>query len=417
MKKIIYALFCLVFLSSPAPSQELVRIAAVVNDGVISMLDLLARIKLVAMSSGLSDTPEVREQLMMPVLQNLIEEQLKIQEAKQQGIVVSEEELANGVQMVEQQNGLVAGQINEWLFSLNIPYAFFERQIEAQILWGKYVATRLRPKVTVTEEDVAAEIEQLEANRGKPEYLISTIALYYGDAASTEELEATATRLVQQTRAGANFTAMASQFSQGKMGIAGSDIGWVREDQLQPEILAAVTKMRVGSVSDPVPTLEGLYIIYLREKREILSLDPTRVRLRLMQITLPIPGDSSEDVRKSQYSFVEEITRDLKGCDQMELLVGELNSPDSGDLGWVLLSDLPSEFREPVLNVEVGIMSNPVKSQFGVHVLMVCERQDLDQSSDHKETVRARLEAGKLEALGLRLLRDLRRNAFVDLRV
>ena len=101
----------------------------------------------------------------------------------------------------------------------------------------------------------------------------------------------------------------------------------------------------------------------------------------------------------------------------MELLVGELNSPDSGDLGWVLLSDLPSEFREPVLNVEVGIMSNPVKSQFGVHVLMVCERQDLDQSSDHKETVRARLEAGKLEALGLRLLRDLRRNAFVDLRV
>ena len=144
------------FISGSVPSQELVRIAAVVNDSVISMLDLLARIKIATVSSGLTDSPEVRQQLMQPVLRTLIEEQLKVQEAKRQGIEVSPEELHNGMQQVEQQNGLRPGELDQWLASVEIPYDFFARQIESQILWGKYVTTRLRPRVTISEEDITA---------------------------------------------------------------------------------------------------------------------------------------------------------------------------------------------------------------------------------------------------------------------
>ncbi len=91
MKQLLFALLSLIFLSGPAASQELVRIAAVVNDNVISMLDLLARIKMAGLATGLEDSPELRQQLVQPVLRNLIEEQLQIQEAERQGIVVSEE--------------------------------------------------------------------------------------------------------------------------------------------------------------------------------------------------------------------------------------------------------------------------------------------------------------------------------------
>ena len=113
MRQFIFVFIISMFMSGSVPSQELVRIAAVVNDNVISMLDLLARIKIAAVASGLSDSPENRQQLMQPVLRTLIEEQLKVQEAKRQGIEVSPEELNNGMQQVEQQNGLRPGELDQ----------------------------------------------------------------------------------------------------------------------------------------------------------------------------------------------------------------------------------------------------------------------------------------------------------------
>ena len=161
MKRLLLVLLSLVYLSRPAASQELVRIAAVVNDNVISMLDLLARIKLAAVQTGLEDTPELRQQLVQPVLRTLIEEQLQAQEAERQGITVAEEEVTQGFERVELQNGLAPGQLEKGLASMGVPRIFFERQLRAEILWGKFVASRLRPQVVVTEEDIEEELRRL----------------------------------------------------------------------------------------------------------------------------------------------------------------------------------------------------------------------------------------------------------------
>ena len=102
MKRLLFVLLSLIFLSGPVASQELVRIAAVVNDNVISMLDLLARIKMAALAAGMDDSPELRQQLVQPVLRNLIQEELQVQEARRQGVTVAEEEVARGFKIIEQ---------------------------------------------------------------------------------------------------------------------------------------------------------------------------------------------------------------------------------------------------------------------------------------------------------------------------
>ena len=129
----------------------MVGIAAVVNDSAISVLDLAARTKMVALSSGLEDSPELRAQLAKPVLENLIEEKLQTQEAERRGISVSDEELAAALSIVEQQNGIRKGQLNSWLADIGLPAVFFEDQIKAQLLWAKLIATSLRPQVGVSE--------------------------------------------------------------------------------------------------------------------------------------------------------------------------------------------------------------------------------------------------------------------------
>ncbi len=418
MKQLMFALLGLIFLSGPAVSQELVRIAAVVNDNVISMLDVLARVKMAALVTGLEDSPEVRQQLMQPVLRNLIEEQLQAQEAERQGVTLSEDELRNGLERFEQQNGLSLAQLNEWLASAGIPRIFFERQIQAQILWGKFIVTRLLPQVVISEEDVEDEVARLQANRGKPEYLISQIDLYFDEPSASEGgLLATAHQLVQQIRGGAQFEAIAAQFSQNAMANSGGDMGWMGADQLRPELARVVAEMDAGGVSDPIPTIEGLHIVRLRDRRKVLVSDPSQIRVQLLQITLPVPDESDDNVVASQFAFAEQVRSDIDGCEDMALVAEELNSGSSGDLGWVFLNDLPEVFRKHLLKLEIGVPSPPVRSKFGVHLVMVCDRDDPNQSFGERETVRARMEMVRLEVLARRLLRDLRRSAFVDLRV
>ena len=76
MKIFLQILLGVAFLSGSVAGKELVGIAAVVNDSVISVLDLVARTKIVTLSSGFQDTLELRQQLAGPVLQNLIEEKI-----------------------------------------------------------------------------------------------------------------------------------------------------------------------------------------------------------------------------------------------------------------------------------------------------------------------------------------------------
>ena len=66
----------------PAPSPQPgntspeMRIAAVVNDQVISVFDLASRVRMVMISSNLPDTEEIRQRLASQVLRSLIDEKI-----------------------------------------------------------------------------------------------------------------------------------------------------------------------------------------------------------------------------------------------------------------------------------------------------------------------------------------------------
>ena len=92
-------------------AQEVERIAAVVNDDAISVFDLVQRIKLVIFSSGLPNTPEVMRKIGPQVLRTLIDEKLRLQEAKHRKITVSAAELKAALTQIERNNRLPPGTL------------------------------------------------------------------------------------------------------------------------------------------------------------------------------------------------------------------------------------------------------------------------------------------------------------------
>ena len=414
MRKFFSALLGLFLLSQPAAGKELVGIVAVVNDSAISVLDLIARTKMVALSSGLDDTPELRAQLAKPVLENLIEEKLQNQEAERRGISVTDQELAAALTIVERQNGIREGQLNSWLADIGLPAIFFEDQIRAQILWAKVVSTGLLPLVDVSQEEVEHELTRLEANRGLPEYLVSQIDFYLGPSKPLDDLLEVAGKLLAEINAGANFGSIAEQFSDNALGNLGGDMGWVSKTQLLPELSAALSGMRPGQVSAPIVSAAGVHLVRLRDQRRVMEPDIRQVRVDLVQIVLP--GSTGESMTSEQRGFLEQIGDTVRGCEAMEAMAKKLDG-GSGSIGWVLLKDLPEQFRLILSQLDIGLPSQPLFSGNGAHVMMVCERENPAEDINYEQLVRDRLERSRLETLARRLLRDLRRSALVDVRV
>jgi len=245
-------------------------IAAVVNDEAISMADVEERMRLVIISSGLPSNPEIRARIMPQVLDSLIEEQLKLQEAARHNLVVSEEELKEGFSIIAKQNNFTADQFREVMAQQKIPVKTLERQIRAQLAWNKVIKEVLRRKVNVTENDVDQRLARLKANIGKTEYLTSEIFLPLETGKRAAEQQQFVARMVAELQAKkAPFGPVAAQFSKAAGAEKGGDIGWVQQGHLEPDLEQALFALEEGGVSNPIRTQNGIYILHLRQKRTL----------------------------------------------------------------------------------------------------------------------------------------------------
>ncbi|MFP6758242.1 MAG: peptidylprolyl isomerase [Alphaproteobacteria bacterium] len=407
----------LMVIASAAQPQDLMRIAAVVNDEVISVFDLETRINMAVTSSNLQNNEEIRRRLAAPVLRSLIDEALQTQEAERQGIRVTESDLQIALEQIAANNGVEPGGLENYLRQLGISMSTVESQVRSQIAWGKYINQRIRPTINISEDEIDHELERFLENQDRPEYLVSQISLYFDSQSTEAEVMETANSLVTQLREGANFAAIAAQFSQGSMARNGGDLGWLQEGQSRPQFDAVLVALERGAISAPIRLLDGVHILQLRDKRTGSSGTDDEVEVYLSQFLIPAEPDEAPGAAAARLATAQTISDSVSGCDALNARGDELESSLPGDVGWVKLSDLPDEFRDAVGELAVGQASDPMTTGAGVHILMACERRDPSADINMRDVLYERIANQRLAIVERRLLRDLRRAAFVDLRI
>src|SRR5581483_168528 len=251
---------------APAPVPG-IGIAAVVNDDVISVYDLAERMRLVMLSSNIADTPEARQRIGAQVLRGLIDEKLQLQEAKRQGVTASEAEIKKAFEQIEKQNNMRPGQLDEFLKSRGIDRNTLIQQITATLVWGKLVRRLAAQTVTVSDEEIDEAMKRVKEHAKEPESRVAEIFLAVDNPAQDEEVRRLAEKLIEQMRAGARFSAIAQQFSQSATAAVGGDMGWVRPDQLAPELGKVEANLKPGELSPPIRTGAGYYLLLVLERR------------------------------------------------------------------------------------------------------------------------------------------------------
>jgi len=249
-------------------AQMTMGVAAVVNDEAISIRDVEERIKLVLVSSGLPDGKDIRAKILPQVLDGLIDEKIKLQEAARFNIVTSDEEVQAGLDTIAKQNNLTGEQFIDVMRKQGVPKATLIHQIKAQLAWNNVVKTKLRRLVDVSETDTNTQINRLKGKVGQTEYLVSEIFLPTDDAKRKGEISQFADRMAKELQAKkAPFGPVAAQFSKAAGAQNGGSLGWISAGDLPPKLDNVLGQMTEGQISDPIITTEGIYLLFLQKKR------------------------------------------------------------------------------------------------------------------------------------------------------
>jgi peptidyl-prolyl cis-trans isomerase SurA len=407
-------------LSAPAvQAQDELKIAAVVNDDVITQLDVYMRLRLAMLSARLEDTPDTRQRLLPQIMRTLIDDHLKVQEAKDQGVTVGDGDVNSRVDNLAKKNGMSRQDFESMMGSNGVLVQALIDQLRADVSWNRLVQRRLRPTIRITDEEIDEREARDKAALGKPEYHLSQIFLAVDAPKDQPAVQQSAQRLLEQLQGGADFASMATQFSQDTSAGGGGDIGWVRADEVDPNIArelaqAGQSATARGKLLGPIQTTGGIVLERIEDTRlaNLSTVAPGSVHL--VQLIWPLAQNAADKEIDSAQQQADTFAGTTRTCDEFE----RLSPPGANfrDFGKVALDDMPPEVRQIATNQPIGAPTKGIRGDGGIAVFVVCDRGD-SGGQISRVAIADRLAQERLETLARGYLSDLRRAAYIDIRL
>ena len=407
--------------STTVQAELLDRIVAIVEDDVVLDRELTLEansiVKKLEASNVMIPPPFI---LRKQVLERIIIGKLQRQMAERSGIRVSNEMLRNSVADIASRNNLTVDEFRKELEGQGINFQAFEENIRNEIVINQLRAREIGTRIKVTDREVSHFLEtQGELSEEKVQYHLGHILISIPEAASSsiiQKAKEKANKVVDDLRNGADFKQTAVAVSDGGDALNGGDLGWREIGAVPTLFVDSISKMNPGDIAELIRSPSGFHIIKMLELKGVDKHIVTKTRARHILIKTNELIDDAEAKKRLQ-SLKDRI---IDGDDFATL--ARSNSDDKGsalnggDLGWVGPGDLVSPFENAMNNLAINEISDPVQTQFGWHIIQVQEREDKDNSIEHKKNrVREEIRKRKIEEETELWLRRLRDEAFVDI--
>ncbi len=387
-------------------------VAAIVNDQPITRLDVRQRTEFLLAQSGATQiTQELVQRANAAALNALIDERLQLQEASSKfKSSMSDAEIDRLLANQARQSGATLQAFYAELREMGQSQQSWREKTRSEVMWQRLVGQRFGSRVRVNRDQVRAALNRILANSNKPQILVSEIFLEDENTVPTAQTLEGGKTLVQQLRAGASFPIVAQQFSFAPSASIGGDMGWITLGELRPEVIPVVEAMAPGTISDPIVVRGGVMIVALREKRAPI---PPKSKLKLKEMSTKVASGSEEPVwRRAEQSVRQSRDALRNGCDGVTR-AAQRAGVEAVDLGEVEDSDLSEPFKTQALALARTQASPVFRSDNGVHVLVLCDKETTGDDLPTAAQLEDRLYDQELALIARRYLRDIRREAAI----
>lgn len=400
------------------------HIAAVVNQDVVAASEVnqrYERLRAEARQRGEAADPEV---LRKQALEALIEDRVIVTYARENGSRVDEPELDRVVGNVATQNRLSMEQLRERLQAEGMDYKRFRENLRDQMMTERVREREVQGRIRITDGEIDQFLdEQRKKSAGGAQLNLAQILVTVPEGASeaqVAERRAKAEAALKRVQGGEDFTAVAREVSEDGNKARGGEIGLRPADRLPDIFVDFVRDLKSGQVAPQLlRSGAGFHVLKLVQRRdgsEAASLvTQTRARHVLLR---PSPQLPAELAARRLQEFKRAIESGRASFEDVARENSEDGSaPQGGDLGWVSPGAFVPEFEEAMNALPLGGLSEPVVSRFGLHLIKVEERRDIEVDPKQlREQARNAMREQKYEDAYKDWVRDLRARAFVELR-
>jgi len=423
MKKTVISLLtsCLLLGNVSVTAEVLGKIAAVVEDDVILEQELNQEVSTIEQRIQASKTQMPPESVLRKqVLEKMIIDRLQRQLAEKAGITVTEEMLNNSAADIAQRNNMTLEQFRAELEHQGMTYKGFLDNMRNEIIINQLRSREIGGRIKVTDREVDHYLEtQGKVGEEAAQYHLGHILIAVKEAASATEIQkaqSKADNLVKKLRAGQDFSQAAMSESEDDNALKGGDLGWRTVNDIPTLFSDKVSQMRTGEVADAIRSPSGFHIIKMLEIKGLDNHIITKTKVRHILIKTNELVDD-EEAKKRLLALKVRIA---DGDNFASLARAHSDDKGSalkgGSLDWVSPGDLVKPFEEAMTQLDINQISDPIQTQFGWHLIQVLDRENKDDSLEHKKNlVRDAIRKRKIEEETELWMRRLRDEAYVEI--
>lgn len=397
------------------------RIAAVVNDEVVTRNELEERLKFAMRQLREQGTPmPPRDALERQLLERMVTDRVQLQFAKETGLRVDDVELDRAIGRIAQENKLNPQQLRQVLEKDGIPFTKFREDIRTEIVITRLREREVDNKIVVTDGEIDNFLNQQQRTDAEDDYNLSHILVVVPENASPEQIQSRRERAEQayaQLKSGVDFRQVAVAFSDAPDALQGGTMGWRQSSRLPMLFTDAVRPLRIGELTPILRSANGFHILKLNDKRSggaPVIVQQTRARHILIKTNELV---SESEARSRLLALKERLENRADFAALARAHSEDASATKGGDLGWLSPGDTVLEFDRAMNALKPGEVSAPVQTPFGWHLIQVLERRNEDMSKERQRlAARQTLRARKSDEAYQEWVRQLRDRAYIELR-
>tara|TARA_R110002072_G_scaffold101339_8_gene223219 strand:- start:1913 stop:3148 length:1236 start_codon:yes stop_codon:yes gene_type:complete len=403
-----------------AATEIIDQVVAIVDDDVIMASELRERVNAVSenlQARGMQMPPE--DQLIRDTLDRLILESIQLQMGRRAGVRISDDQLNEALQRIAAQNRMTLEQFTQALAQRGQSYDAMREQVRREMIIQRVQAGNVNQRIQITEQEVGNFMSTQEGQAlTQPEFHLLHALMPIDPDASERTIEAATAQVnavMKRIRAGESFKKVL-QTSNQPYAFSGGDLGWRKLDDLPSLFTEIVPKLSPGQTADPVRSESGYHIVYLEAVR---GLDQVITQTKARHILVK-PSEIMTD--EQARDLVEQLRSRAMAGEDFADLAREYSedfgsAQEGGELGWTMPGQMVPQFEAAMAATAVDQISEPVRTQFGWHIIKVEGRREEDMTNEATRAkamdyVHNRKYQEELDAW----LRQIRDEAFVDIK-
>ena len=417
--------------SSQPRSQLVDEVVAVVNNSVITRRELLDRADEIEnqLRAAKREVPP-RPDLLGEVLERLVMERVQTQAAQEAGIKVTDQEVDRAIESVAQQNKMSATELRSRVEASGMSWTKYRDELRKQVQVIRLREREVDSKVQVYDGEIdnylAARNGGQAAASGPTEFNVAQILVRVPEDASDAQkaqLKTKAEGLLKQAQGGADFAELAKANSEAPEASQGGSLGFREIGRLPAVFANAVVDLQPGAVVHEVlESANGFHVIKLVSKRTAAAQPAASDRIAQTQVRHILirtgPNMPEAEAKRQMATIRDRITHGVDFADAARRYSQDGSASQGGELGWVSPGELVPEFEQAMNRLRPGEISDPVVTQFGVHLIQVENRRETEVSPEkQRDFARAEVREQKLRAAYDDWVRQLRSAAYVEYRI